>query len=92
MICRRSVSEVGEWRSTAMRTVSDVTERFALSPPPLPNGWRSCTMRTLDAVVTPGTTANIAATLAVTTLVIPRIPFRPLAVAAGFAAGSILRG
>ncbi|MDD3071725.1 MAG: hypothetical protein PHX88_11085 [Methanoculleus horonobensis] len=75
-----------------MKTVSDVKERFALSPPPLPDGWRSSTMRTLDAVVTPGTTANFAATLAVATLVIPRIPFRPLAVATGFVAGSILNG
>lgn len=90
MTCRRSVSEVGEWRSTAMRAASGVTERFALSSPPLPDGWRSCTMRTLGSVVTPGTTANLAVTLAVTTLVIPRIPFRPLAVAAGFAAGAIL--
>lgn len=79
-----------------MKTVSDVKERFALSPPPLPDGWRSSTMRTLNAVVTPGTTANFAAnfaaTLAVATLVIPRIPFRPLAVATGFVAGSILNG
>ncbi|KUK63678.1 MAG: hypothetical protein XE10_0081 [Methanoculleus marisnigri] len=46
----------------------------------------------LDAVVTPGTTANIAATFAVTTLLIPRIPNRTLAVVTGFAAGAILRG
>lgn len=48
-------------------------------------------MRMLDAAVTPGTTANFAVTLAVTTLLIPRIPSRTLAMAAGFAASSILR-
>ena len=47
-------------------------------------------MQMLDAVVTPGTVQNIAASLAVAMLVIPRIPCRPLAIAAGFAAGSIL--
>lgn len=47
-------------------------------------------MQTLDAAVTPGTAANFAVTLAVTTLLIPRIPCRPLAMAVGFAAGSIL--
>lgn len=46
-------------------------------------------MQMLDAAVTPGTVQNIAASLAVAMLVIPRIPCRPLAIAAGFAAGSI---
>lgn len=92
MACRRSVAVGDEWQSTAMRTASGLAGRFALSPP-VPHGrWRSGTMRMLDAVVTPGTTANIAVTLAVTTLLIPLIPNRTLAVAAGFAASSILRG
>jgi zinc transporter ZupT len=49
-------------------------------------------MRMLDAAITPGTTANVAVSLGVTMLVIPRIPNRVLAAAAGFAAGSILGG
>lgn len=71
-----------------MRAASDLVERVA----PLPSSyeWRSSTMQTLDAAVTPGTAANFAVTLAVTTLLIPRIPCRPLAMAVGFAAGSIL--
>nr|WP_303715018.1 hypothetical protein [Methanoculleus marisnigri] len=81
-----------EWRSTAMRTASDLAGKFTLSPPVSHGRWRSGTMRMLDAVVTPGTTANIAATFAVTTLLIPRIPNRALAVVTGFAAGAILRG
>ena len=48
-------------------------------------------MRTVSDVFTPGTAANFAVTLAVTTLVIPRIPNRALAMAAGFAVGSALR-
>ena len=79
MPCRRRVAEVGEWRSTVMQTASDVTGRFALPSSPPPRGWRSCTMRMLGAVVTPGTTANTAATLAVTMFVIPRIPSRAVA-------------
>ncbi len=73
-----------------MRTASDLAGRFALSSSPPSRGWRSCTMQMLDAAVTPGTAANAAVTLAVTMFVIPRIPSRPLAVAAGFAVGSIL--
>ena len=73
-----------------MRAASGLAGRFALSPPPPPHGWRSGTMRMLDAAVTPGTTANFAVTLAVTTLLVPRIPNRALATAAGLAAGSIL--
>ncbi len=87
MPCRRRVTEVGEWRSTAMQTASDIAGKFALSPS---RQWRSCTMRMIDAAVTPGTTANTAVSLAVTMFVIPRIPSRAVAVAAGFAAGSIL--
>ena len=49
-------------------------------------------MQMLDAAVTPGTAANVAVSLAVTTLIIPRIPNRVLAAAAGFAAGSVLGG
>ncbi|MDK2989212.1 MAG: hypothetical protein PWR16_741 [Methanoculleus sp.] len=90
MPCRRRVTEVGEWRSAAMQAASDLAGRFALPSVPPPRGWRSCTMRTLDAAVTPGTTANTAVSLAVTMFVIPRIPSRAVAVAAGFAAGSIL--
>lgn len=92
MTCRQSVSPRDEWQSTAMRAASDLAGKFTLSSSPPPHGWRSGTMRMLDAVVTPGTTANIAATLAVTTLLIPLIPNRTLAMAAGFAASSILRG
>jgi hypothetical protein len=90
MPCRRRVTEVGEWRSTAMQAASDLAGRFGLPSVPPPCGWRSCTMRTLDAAVTPGTMANTAVSLAVTMFVIPRIPSRAVAVAAGFAAGSIL--
>lgn len=92
MTCRRSVSEVREWRSTAMNAASDLAGRFAFSSPPSPGGWRSCMMQTLEAAVTPGTTANLAASLAVTTLVLPRIPNRFIAAAAGFVVGSVLRG
>ncbi|MCC7555388.1 MAG: hypothetical protein KO254_04610 [Methanoculleus marisnigri] len=91
MTCRRSVSQTDSWRSTAMRTASDLAGRVALPSSPPPREWRSCTMRMLDAAVTPGTAANFAVTLAVTTLLIPRIPSRTLAMAAGFAASSILR-
>jgi len=90
MPCRRRVTEVGEWRSAAMQAASDLAGRFALPPGPPPHEWRSCTMRTLDAAVTPGTAVNTAVSLAVTIFVIPRIPSRAVAVAAGFAAGSIL--
>ncbi len=48
-------------------------------------------MRMASDVFTPGTAANFAVTLAVTTLVIPRIPNRALAIAVGFAVGSALR-
>jgi hypothetical protein len=48
-------------------------------------------MRMASDVFTPGTAANFAATLVVTTFVIPRIPNRALAIAAGFAVGSALR-
>lgn len=90
MTCKRSVSETGSWRSTAMRKASDLAERVALPSSPH-REWRSCTMRMASDVFTPGTTANFAVTLAVTTLLIPRIPNRTLAMAAGFVAGSILR-
>ncbi len=90
MSCRRSIS--GEWRSATMQTVSDFAGRFALPSAPPPGGWRSSTMRMLGAVVTPGTSANVATSLAVTTVVIPAIPNRALAAAAGFAAGSVLGG
>ena len=93
MTCRRrGAAQRDEWRSTAMRTADDLAERFALPAPPLPRGWRSGTMRMLDAAFTPGTAPNVAASLAVTMLVIPCIPNRVLAAAAGFAAGSILGG
>ncbi len=49
-------------------------------------------MQTLESVVTPGTVPNMAVSLAVTTLVIPLIPNRFIAAAAGFAVGSVLRG
>lgn len=73
-----------------MQTASDLAGWLALPSVPPAREWRSRTMRTLDAVVTPGTTANTAVSLAVTMFVIPRIPSRAVAVAAGFAAGSIL--
>lgn len=93
MLCRRSVApRRDEWRSTIMRAASDAAERFTLPAPPLPGGWRSGAMRMLDAAITPGTIPNVAVTLAVTVLVIPRIPNKVLAAAAGFAAGSILGG
>ncbi|MCK9307253.1 MAG: hypothetical protein M0P17_06960 [Methanoculleus sp.] len=92
MTCRQSVAPRDEWQSMAMRTASGLAGKFTLSPP-VPHGrWRSCTMQMLDAAVTPGTAANVAVSLAVTTLLIPLIPNRALAVAAGFAASSILRG
>ncbi len=72
-----------------MRTADDLAGWFALPVSPFPRGWRSGTMRMLDAAVTPGTAPNVAASLAVAILVIPRIPNRALAVAAGLAAGSI---
>ena len=71
-----------------MRAASGLAEWVA---PPAPSyEWRSSTMQTLNAAVTPGTAANFAVTFTVTTLLIPRIPYRPLAMAVGFAAGSIL--
>ena len=73
-----------------MRTASNVAGRFAFSPPAPPRRWRSGTMQMVDAALTSGTVPNVAASLAVTLLVIPRIPNRVLAAAAGFAAGSIL--
>lgn len=73
-----------------MRTASDLAGRVALPASPH-HEWRSCTMRTVSDVFTPGTAANFAVTLAVTTLVIPRIPNRAFAMAAGFAVGSALR-
>ncbi|MDD4253290.1 MAG: hypothetical protein PHT74_09135 [Methanoculleus horonobensis] len=73
-----------------MRTASDLAERVALPSSPH-HEWRSCTMRVASDVFTPGTAANFAVTLAVTTLVIPRIPSRALAIAAGFAVSSALR-
>jgi hypothetical protein len=48
-------------------------------------------MRMASDVFTPGTAANFAVTLAVTTLLIPRIPNPVLAMAAGFAVSSALR-
>ncbi|MDD2787628.1 hypothetical protein [Methanoculleus sp.] len=77
------------WRSTAMRAASGMVER--VTPPEHPV-WHSCTMQTLESVTTPGTIPNIAVSLAVTTLVIPLIPNRFIAAAAGFAVGSVLRG
>jgi len=90
MPCRKSVSETGSWRSTAMRTASGLAERVALPSSPH-HEWRSSTMRMASDVFTPGTAANFAVTLAVTTLLIPRIPNRTLAMAAGFAVSSALR-
>ncbi len=90
MTCRRHAVQSDEWQSAVMRTVDDIAGRFTLHPSPPPGGWHSGTMQMLDAVVTPGTVQNIAASLAVAMLVIPRIPCQPLAIAAGFAAGSIL--
>ncbi len=75
-----------------MRTASDLAGRFAPSPSVPLRRWRSGTMQMLDTVVTPGTAANVAVSLAVTALLIPLIPNRVLAAAAGFAASSILRG
>ncbi len=89
MTCRRHAAQSDEWRSTVMRRADEIAGKFALPPSPLPGGWRSGTMQVLDAAVTPGTVQNIAASLAVAMFVIPRIPCRPLAIAAGFAAGSI---
>ena len=90
MPCRKSVPQTESWRSTAMRTASDLAERVALPSSPH-HEWRSCTMRVASDVFTPGTAANFAVTLAVTTLLIPRIPNRTLAMAAGFAVSSALR-
>lgn len=90
MTCRKSVSQTGLWRSTAMRTASDLAGRVALPSSPH-HEWRSSTMRMASDVFTRGTAANCAATLAVTALVIPRIPNQVLAMAAGFAVGSVLR-
>ncbi|MDN5339453.1 MAG: hypothetical protein PWQ30_562 [Euryarchaeota archaeon] len=73
-----------------MRTASGLAERVALPSSPH-HEWRSSTMRMASDVFTPGTAANFAATLALTTLVIPRIPGGALAMAAGFAVGSALR-
>jgi len=73
-----------------MRMASDVAGRFAFSPPRHPRRWRSGTMQLVDAALTPGTVPNVAVSLAVVTLLIPRIPNRVVAAAAGFAAGSIL--
>ncbi len=85
MTCRQSLTEERPWRSTVMRAVERVT-------PPEHPVWRSCTMQTIESVVTPGTVPNMAVSLAVTTLVIPLIPNRFIAAAAGFAVGSVLRG
>ncbi|MDD3856706.1 MAG: hypothetical protein PHP43_01485 [Methanoculleus sp.] len=90
MTCRKSVSQTDSWRSMTMRTASGLVERVALPSSPH-HEWRSSTMRMASDVFTPGTAANFAVTLAVTTLVIPRIPNRALAIAAGFAVGSALR-
>jgi len=57
---------------------------FQVSPPP--GGWRSMTMRRLDAVLTPGTPENLVATLALTAILVPRSR-----VVAGFALG-LIRG
>ncbi len=75
-----------------MRTASGLAERVALPSSPH-HEWRSSTMRMASDVFTPpGTAANFAVTLAVTTLLIPpRIPSRALAMAAGFAVSSALR-
>jgi len=90
MTCRKSVSQTDSWRSMTMRTASGLVERVALPSSPH-HEWRSSTMRMASDVFTPGTAANFAVTLAVTTLVIPRIPNRALAIAVGFAVGSALR-
>lgn len=78
---------MGAWRSEVMRTASGAAARFRLPPH---RRWRSGTMQMLDAALTPGTAANVAVSLALTTLIIPRIPNRVVAAAAGFAAGSVL--
>lgn len=79
-----------------MRTASDAVEKASGAvekvTAPVPETWRSCTMQTLASVVTPGTVPNMAVSLAVTTLLIPMIPNRFIAAAAGFAVGSVLRG
>ncbi len=90
MTCRKSVSQPESWRSMTMRTAADLAGRVALPSSPH-HAWRSSTMRMASDVFTPGTAANFAATLVVTTFVIPRIPNRALAIAAGFAVGSALR-
>lgn len=88
MTCRQHTPQTDVWRSATMRAASDLVKWVA--PPSHPHEWRSSTMQTLEAAVTPGTTANFMVTFTVTTLLIPRIPCRPLAMAVGFAAGSIL--
>lgn len=72
-----------------MRAASGVVEK--VTPPEHP-AWRSCTMQALESVTTPGTIPNFAASLAVATILIPLIPNRFIAAAAGFAVGSALRG
>jgi hypothetical protein len=52
--------------------------------------WKSTTMTTLEAIATPGSLPNVAVSLAVTTLLLPMIPNRFLAAAAGLAIGSVL--
>ena len=52
-----------------------------------PDGWRSMTMRRLDAALTPGTPENLAAALALAAITLPWSR-----AAAGFVLGSIRRG
>lgn len=79
-----------------MRTATDAVEKASgavekVTAPP-PETWRSNTMQLLESVVTPGTIPNIVVSFTVMTLIIPRIPNRFIASAAGFAVGSVLRG
>jgi hypothetical protein len=96
MNCGRTVSEMEPWRSATMQTLSGIAGVVttpmlpANQTEPPPPHWKSSTMNTLEAIVTPGSIPNIAVSLAVTTLLLPMIPNRFLAAAAGLAVGSIL--
>jgi hypothetical protein len=80
-----------------MMTLAGVTDtiNLPLLPPsrkalPPPQRWHSATMNLLEDVATPGTVPNIAVSVAVTTLVLPRIQNRLLAAATGLAVGLAL--
>lgn len=101
MACEEPDTPKQEWNSMTMTLldgaialVTDPCRPGAAASSGCCSPRRSATMQMLDSLFTPGTVPNTAGSLAVTVLIMPRVPvpFRLTATAAGMASGLIFRG